>query len=55
MEGEHQVGRKNQLTKNFMPNYRTLKKKTLWEKSLVFKGHVSLVAFMASTYMDGVE
>jgi len=23
MEGEHQVGRKNQLTKNFMPNYRT--------------------------------
>jgi hypothetical protein len=27
MEGEHQVKRKNQLTKKFMPNYRTLKKK----------------------------
>jgi hypothetical protein len=29
MEGEHQVEKRNQPTKNFMPNYRTLKKKTL--------------------------
>jgi hypothetical protein len=38
-----------------MPNYKTLKKKTLQEKLFVFKGHVSLVAFMASIYMVGVE
>ncbi len=55
MEREHQVGRTNQLTKNFMPNYRTLKKKAYGKKSPVFRGHVSLAAFTASTYMDGVE
>jgi hypothetical protein len=42
MEGEHQVGRRNQLTKNFMPNYRTFKKKPYREKSHIFSGHVSL-------------
>jgi hypothetical protein len=38
MEGEHQVGRKNQLTKNFMPNYRTLKKKNLMGKIACLQG-----------------
>jgi hypothetical protein len=43
LEGDNQVGIRNQLTKNFMPNYRTFEKKTLREKSLVFmRGHVSL-------------
>jgi hypothetical protein len=52
MEGENQVGRRNQLTKNFMPNYRTFFFKNLREKIACLQGPC-LIGCIYSIHIHG--